>query len=81
MDRGRGTEGHLGAEIVYPGLAVGAGPAGHTRLYGHPVPRHNIGHPIAHTRDHASSLNGDMERVMMGSHQEVLPRARAPWGP
>ena len=81
MDWGRGTEGHLGAEVVHPGLAVGAGPAGHTRLNGHPVPRHNIGHPIAHTGDHASSLNGDRGRLMMGSHQEVLPRARAPWGP
>ena len=56
MDRGRGTEGHLGAEVVDPGLAVAAGPAGHSRLNGHPVPLLDIGHPIAHLRDHTSRL-------------------------
>ena len=56
MDWGRGTEGHLGAEVVYPGLAVAAGSAGHTRLNGHPVPLPDIGHPLTHLSDHTSSL-------------------------
>ena len=57
MDWRRGTEGHLGAEVVDAGLAVVAGPEGHTRLYGHPVPLPHIGHPITHTRDHGTSLH------------------------
>ena len=56
MDWRRGTEGHLGAEVIYPGLAVAAGPAGHTRLNGHPVSLPDIGHPLSHLSDHTCSL-------------------------
>ena len=38
VDWGRGTEPHVGAEVVATSLAVCAHPAGHTWLYGNPVP-------------------------------------------
>ena len=57
MDWGRGTEGHLRTEVVDPSLAVAAGPAGHARLDGHPVPLPHIGHPLPHTGDHTGGLD------------------------